>query len=116
MAPPSSWSLRPPDMLRRAVLGLGLALLAAGVIAMGYGVPGLPLWLLVVGGVITAGTVFERVLYKPLLGKRPGPGWIKTAERFVDPESGKTVDVFYDPSSGERQYVSHDAETVNKPR
>ena len=103
-------------MLRLAVLALGLALLAAGVIAIGYGVPALPLWLLAVGGAITAGTVFERVIYKPLLGKKPGPGWVRTTERFVDPESGKTVDVFYQPSSGERQYVSQDPETANKPR
>ena len=64
----------------------------------------------------TAGTVFERVLYKPLLGKKPGPGWVKTTERFVDPDSGRTVDVFYEPSSGERQYVSQDPETASKSR
>jgi hypothetical protein len=103
-------------MLRLAVLMLGVALLMAGVIAIDYGVAGLPLWLLLVGGTITAGTVFERVIYKPLLGKKPGPGWVRTAERFVDPESGKTVDVFYKPSSGERQYVSQDPEAANKPR
>jgi hypothetical protein len=116
MERPSSWSRCPPDMLRLAVLVLGIALLTAGVIAIGSGTPGLSLWLLVVGGVITAGTVFERVLYKPLLGKKPGPGWVKTTERFVDPDSGKTVDVFYEPSSGERQYVSQDPETASKSR
>jgi hypothetical protein len=103
-------------MLRLAVLVLGIALLTAGVIAIGYDVPGLPLWLLAVGGTITAGTLFERVIYKPLLGKKPGAGWVRTIERFVDPESGKTVDVFYQPSSGERQYVSQDPEAANKPR
>jgi hypothetical protein len=36
----------------------------------------------------------------------PGTGWVKTEERFIDPDTGKTVDVFYDPRSGERQYVS----------
>jgi hypothetical protein len=70
-------------MLRLAVLMLGVALLMAGVIAIDYGVPGLPLWLLLVGGTITAGTVFERVIYKPLLGKKPGPGWVRTAERSI---------------------------------
>ena len=103
-------------MLRLVVLVLGIVLLTAGVIAIGYGAHGLSLWLLVVGGSITAGTVFERVLYKPLLGRNPGPGWVRTTERFVDPESGKTVDVFYEPSSGERQYVSQDPEAANKPR
>ncbi len=93
-------------MLRLVVLGVGLALLVGAVIALGYGVPGLPLWLLIVGGLITVGTVLERVFYKPLLPNSPGPGWVKTAERFVDPDSGKTVDVFYDPKSGERRYVA----------
>jgi hypothetical protein len=51
-----------------------------------------------------------------LLGKKPGPGWVKTTERFVDPDSGRTVDVFYEPSSGERQYVSQDPETASKSR
>ena len=51
-----------------------------------------------------------------LLGKKPRPGWVKTTERFVDPDSGKTVDVFYEPSSGERQYVSQDPETADKSR
>jgi hypothetical protein len=101
-------------MLRLAVLVLGIALLIAGVIALGYGAPATPLWLLAVGGVITVGTLGERVLYKPLLRKKPGPGWVKTTERFVDPESGRTVDVFYEPSSGERQYVSQGPETADK--
>jgi hypothetical protein len=103
-------------VLRLAVLMLGVALLMAGAIAIGYDVPGVPLWLLLVGGTITAGTVFERAIYKPLLGKKPGPDWVRTAERFVDPGSGKTVDVFYEPSSGKRQYVSQDPPAANKPR
>ena len=53
---------------------------------------------------------------QPLLRKKPSPGWVKTTERFVDPDSGKTVDVFYEPSSGERQYVSQDPETADKSR
>ena len=59
--------------------------------------------------------MFERVIYKPLRDKKPGPGWVRTTERFVD-TNGKTVDVFYQPSSGERQYVSQDPEAANKPR
>jgi hypothetical protein len=93
-------------MLRFAVLVVGVVLLIAGVIAAFYGVSAIMLWLLGVGGAITAGTVFERVLYKPLQSKKPGAGWVKTGERFVDPDTGETVDVFYDPASGERQYVS----------
>jgi hypothetical protein len=103
-------------VLRLAVLLLGIGLLMAGAITLGYGVPGIPLWLLVVGGVITVATVCERVFYKPLLSKNPGPGWVRTTERFVDPDTGKTVDVFYDPASGERQYVSQGPATADKPR
>jgi hypothetical protein len=97
-------------MLRLAVLAAGVALLIAGVIAATYGVAAVTLWLLGAGGVITAGTVFERVLYKPLQSKKPGAGWVKTGERFVDPDTGETVDVFYEPTSGERQYVSQRAD------
>ena len=95
-------------MLRLAVLAIGVAMLLGGAIALGYDVPGLPLWLLVAGGVITVGTLLERVFYKPLLQRAPGPGWVKTSERFVDPDSGQTVDVFYEPRSGERRYVVSD--------
>ena len=63
----------------------------------------------------TVGTLGERVLYKPLLLEKPGPGWVRTTERFVDPDTGKTVDVFYDPRSGERQYVSPEV-TPRPPR
>ena len=92
-------------MLRLAVLAVGVAMLFGAAIAFGYDVPVLPLWLLISGGVITVGTLLERVFYKPLLQRAPGPGWVKTNERFVDPDTGKTVDVFYDPKSGERRYV-----------
>jgi hypothetical protein len=47
------------------------------------------------------------VFYKPLLREKPGAGWVRTEERFIDPYSGKMVDVFYQPTSGDRQYVSH---------
>jgi hypothetical protein len=46
------------------------------------------------------------VVYKPLLREKPGAGWVKTAERFIDPDTGQPVDLFYNPASGERQYVS----------
>jgi hypothetical protein len=37
-------------------------------------------------------------------------GWIKTAERFVDPDTGQPVDVLYNPGSGERQYLSQESD------
>ena len=97
-------------MLRRAILIVGILMLFCGAAALGLDVPGLSLWLLIVGGMITIGTVLERVIYKPLLRERPGAGWVRTAERFIDPDTGQPVDVFYNPTSGERQYVSQDPE------
>ena len=94
-------------MLRGAVLAIGIVMLLAGVIMVGLELwPAL--WLLIAGGAITAGTLLERVIYKPLRSERPGAGWVKTAERFIDPDTGRPVDVFYNPASGERQYVSQD--------
>ncbi len=97
-------------MLRGAVLAVGLVMLVAGAAVAAAGVPAASLWLLGMGGLITVGVVLERVIYKPLLREKPGAGWVKTAERFIDPESGKEVDVFYNPVSGERQYVSQGPE------
>jgi hypothetical protein len=85
-------------MLWLAVLFVGVALLFGGLIALGYDMLGLPPWLLIAGGVITVGTLLERVFYKPLLRSSPGAGWQKTGERFIDPDSGKMVDVFYNPA------------------
>jgi hypothetical protein len=35
----------------------------------------------------------------------PGPDWLKSGERFVDPSTGEVLDVWFKPSSGERAYV-----------
>jgi len=35
----------------------------------------------------------------------PGPDWVPTDERFVDPTSGETLAVWFHPKSGERAYV-----------
>jgi hypothetical protein len=94
--------------VRAAILTVGILMLLAGVALLAADEAAPALWLLVVGGAITVGTVLERVIYKPLLRGSPGPGWVKTAERFIDPDTGRPVDVFYNPASGERQYVSQD--------
>ncbi len=96
-------------MLQIFVAALGVALLiGAGASAL-WGDAGLTFWLLIVGGSLTIGTIFERVFYKPVLNERPGSGWTDTGERFVDPETGETVDVFYNAASGERRYVTGSA-------
>src|SRR5262249_22815963 len=57
------------------------------------------------GAAILVGTLYERVRYKALLPRPPGGNFQKTAERFIDPESGKPVTVYTNPASGERLYV-----------
>jgi hypothetical protein len=59
----------------------------------------------VVGLTVTVGIVYERVRYKSLARRQPGPGWQRTGERFVDPASGKMVAVYFRPADGERMYV-----------
>ena len=38
----------------------------------------------------------------------PGPDWVRTEERFVDPSSGETLAVWFHPASGKRAYVRAD--------
>jgi hypothetical protein len=92
-------------MLRAVILTIGTLMMLGGVLVAAIAMVGPALWLFAAGGLIVIGTVFERVLYKPLADTGPGPGWTDTGERFVDPGTGKMVDVFYNASTGERQYV-----------
>lgn len=92
-------------MLRNVLIGIGAAALISGLAALGTGVcpPGLvfAFW----GGVLVLLIVSERVIYKRLEPARPGPGWQRTTERFVDDETGRTVTVYIEPGTGERAYV-----------
>jgi hypothetical protein len=91
-------------MLRNVVIGLGVVALACGAAALLAGVaPGFVF--LFWGGVIVLSVVYERVRYKPIEETTPGPGWTRTAERFIDDQTGETVSVWLDPVSGERKYV-----------
>jgi hypothetical protein len=92
-------------MLRNVLLGIGVASLACGaaVFALyGFG-PAFPV--LIWAALLTAGIVFERFRYKALDAPRPGAGWEKTSERFIDDETGKPVTVYIRPETGERRYV-----------
>lgn len=88
-------------------------LLAASLVLMGAGAAGLltglfypaALWMLGTGALLAIGIAYERVRYKPIEKGRPGPGWERTSERFVDDETGKTVTVYIRPETGERMYV-----------
>ena len=67
---------------------------------------GIMLWLAVIIAVVLVWAFFRKGGYKrDALTAPPGPGWVRTEERFVDPSSGETLEVWFDPTSGERAYV-----------
>ena len=88
------------------VLVGGILLAAAGCSAIAGCNLGVVLRLAVPGLVLLFALAVERWRYKPVTTRRPGPEWVSTNERFIDPESGETVTVFYQPSTGERRYVA----------
>lgn len=64
------------------------------------------IWLLIVLLPLIVWALFRKGGYKRQpLDVPPGPGWVRTEERFVDPSSGEMLDVWFDPQSGERAYV-----------
>lgn len=83
---------------------IGLALLACGAVLWAAGFSAA--WAFIVWGpILFFGLAYERVRYKAIVPVTPGPGWVKTAERFVDDETGKPVTVYLQPQTGERTYV-----------
>jgi hypothetical protein len=93
-------------MLRSALLILGAALTAAALVAAVLGWIPLAGHLAIPGVVLLFAMLNEiRRRYKPPEPGLPGPDWVETPERFVDPETRKEVTVYYQPSSGERRYV-----------
>jgi hypothetical protein len=94
-------------MLRAALFVVSAILLAvAGWSAIAGCSLGVVLRPAIPGIVLLFGLAIERWRYKPLTTDRPGPDWVSTNERFIDPESGETVTVFYQPATGERRYVA----------
>ncbi len=95
------------NVLRAVLTIIGLALLvgAAAFATAGCGI-GVTLRLALPGLLLIGAALFERWRYKRLAGSRPGPEWVATDERFIDPESGKLVTVYYRPATGERRYVA----------
>ena len=92
--------------LRGALYVVGGLLAAGGVVLALAGCQTAAAWVAGWGLVLIVGLLFERWRYKPLTGPRPGPGWVATDERFVDPETGKLVTVYFHPATGERRYVA----------
>ena len=81
------------------VLGCAALLTFAG---LGVAAFWVGLWSLLV----IVGLAIERWRYKSLADQPPGPNWVATGERFVDPETGKLVAVCHHPGTGERRYVA----------
>ena len=92
-------------MLRVFVLGLGIILLATGVLGITLGGGADMLGPLIFGALLLIGTVFEPH-YKRGQTASPNEGFAPTGERFLDPSKGEFVEVWYNPTNGERRYVS----------
>ena len=90
-------------MLRAVLFAIGVVLLIAASAAAFAGWPAIPL--VAFGAILTLALLFERYVYKPIRPDPPGPGWERTAERFIDPRSGQSVTVYFNPRTGERRYV-----------
>jgi hypothetical protein len=91
-------------MLRSVVIVLGAVSTLLGGVLLLFREPG-GVGPLIGGLLLLVGVLFERVIYKPVEAGRPGPGWVKTAERFISDATGKPVTVYVEPATGERRYV-----------
>jgi hypothetical protein len=92
-------------MLRAFVVALGMGCLALGA-WLAMHLPAGPGWgLMILGALVLAGTLLERVRYKRVDNASPGPGWRDTGERFRDPTSGNLLAVWHHDDDGERRYV-----------
>lgn len=90
-------------MLRTMVLIVALAAAAIGLAAQLAGhrdATPFAVW----GCVIAAAVLMERWRYRGRDSVEGTGDWQKTAERFVDPESGEAMQVLYNPRTGERRY------------
>jgi hypothetical protein len=92
-------------MLRFFVLGLGVILLATGVLGLTFGGGSPMLAPLIFGALLLIGTVFEPH-YKHNEPAPPSDGFAPTGERFHDPNKNQTVEVWYNPATGERRYIA----------
>lgn len=91
-------------MLRSIVIAVGIVALGGAVLALMAGLIGPAIAAGITGAILLAGTLFERVRYKPLLPQGPANA-VRTGERFYDEAARKTVTVYVDPATGERSYV-----------
>ena len=92
-------------MLRGILLGLGGLALLCGLVGIAAGVLSPMVTFGIWGAIMVLLILCERVVYKRTLKARPGPGWQRTTERFVDEKTGEPVTVYIEPATGERAYV-----------
>ncbi|MGH7032883.1 MAG: hypothetical protein ACREFL_04050 [Stellaceae bacterium] len=93
-------------VLRAALGGLGLLALVQAAWMVHLRAPGaVVFWLCVIGAVLVFAALVERVTYKKLAPRKPPPDFAPSAERFIDPATGKLVQVYVKPATGERVYV-----------
>ena len=91
-------------MLRNLLVGCAFLSLAGAVVLLASGSFSGALMLGIWGAILLAGTLYERVRYKPVLEAKPQSA-VRTDERFVDEATGKPITVYIDPVTGERSYV-----------
>jgi len=91
--------------MRRGLITIGVLVIILGAAALLSGIIARSIVIAFWGLVLIVALVIERVRYKRLESKRPGPGWERTTERFVDEETGAMVTVYIKPDTGERAYV-----------
>jgi membrane protein implicated in regulation of membrane protease activity len=91
--------------MRLIVTGIAILYLAIAALLLALDLGGwFVAWSVFEACVLLAALLFERWRYRPQIDRRKG-NWRPTAERFVDPTTGRTVQVFYNPDTGERDYV-----------
>lgn len=102
-------------MLRAALGGIGLLALVLGASMVHLRTPGaVVFWLFVIGAILVFAALFERVTYKKLAPRKPPPDFMPSAERFIDPATGKLIQVYVTPATGERVYVDLGAAPPDK--
>ena len=92
--------------MRVLVSTIGLLFAAGALAAAALRVLPLAVALAAWAVIFLGGLAVERWRYQRLAEAPPGPGWQRTGERFVDPETGRLVTVYFHPQTGERRYVA----------
>ena len=98
-------------MLRGFVLVLGAALALGGLWTALVGrATGAGIEAMVVGALLVAGTLFEKLRYGESQEAPRGPDWSRSDETFVDPASGRRLTVYENHRTGQRRYVAAERE------